>query len=170
MTSYAASASVLLWMVDADQTSAAGIDSWDYAKVSYASSDNHEAASSYLNIGDQGASSSTWGQQMSKSQVETAVEWDGYALGNLASLGSDATSQYYFIELYDSSNNLLGYSSGLGGSDLNNYIKEWSAISDMTQSMTGWGGGSFTAVPEPTSGLLMLLGMAVLGLRRKKAV
>ena len=31
------------------------------------------------------------------------------------------------------------------------------------------GGGSWSAVPEPTSGLLMLLGMAGLALRRKRA-
>ncbi|MBQ6341074.1 MAG: PEP-CTERM sorting domain-containing protein [Kiritimatiellae bacterium] len=30
-------------------------------------------------------------------------------------------------------------------------------------------GGNFTAVPEPTSGLLLLLGMAGLALKRKRA-
>jgi len=30
-------------------------------------------------------------------------------------------------------------------------------------------GGNFTAVPEPTSGLLMLLGVAGLALRRRRA-
>ena len=34
---------------------------------------------------------------------------------------------------------------------------------------TAWKSNSFTAVPEPTSGLLMLLGMAGLALKRKRA-
>ena len=36
-------------------------------------------------------------------------------------------------------------------------------------SLTSAGSGTFTAVPEPTSGLLMLLGMAGLALRRRRA-
>ena len=37
-------------------------------------------------------------------------------------------------------------------------------------SANGYAGGAwYTAVPEPTSGLLMLLGMAGLALKRKRA-
>ena len=38
-----------------------------------------------------------------------------------------------------------------------------------TGSISFEGNGTWTAVPEPTSGLLMLLGMAGLALRRKRA-
>lgn len=41
--------------------------------------------------------------------------------------------------------------------------KSWTFTSNMTS------GHNFTAVPEPTSGLLVLLGMAGLALRRKRA-
>ncbi|MBQ8124380.1 MAG: PEP-CTERM sorting domain-containing protein [Kiritimatiellae bacterium] len=40
----------------------------------------------------------------------------------------------------------------------------WGSQATITQSASGW-----TAVPEPTSGLLMLLGLAGLALRRKHA-
>ena len=38
-------------------------------------------------------------------------------------------------------------------------------------SANAWTGGIFTptAVPEPTSGLLLLIGAAMMGLRRKRA-
>ena len=39
----------------------------------------------------------------------------------------------------------------------------------LAYSSTNWGSASWTAVPEPTSGLLLLLGMAGLALKRKRA-
>ena len=45
--------------------------------------------------------------------------------------------------------------------------KSAAAITFSTQGTAG--SGTFTAVPEPTSGLLMLLGMAGLALRRRRA-
>ena len=43
------------------------------------------------------------------------------------------------------------------------------AFGSMTATNSKFAGASWTAVPEPTSGLLMLLGMAGLALRRKRA-
>ena len=42
----------------------------------------------------------------------------------------------------------------------------WGSQASITQAAGGW---TSTSVPEPTSGLLMLLGMAGLALRRKRA-
>lgn len=38
-----------------------------------------------------------------------------------------------------------------------------------TPSLAAWTGGSFSAAPEPTSGLLLLIGAGLLGLKRKRA-
>lgn len=38
-----------------------------------------------------------------------------------------------------------------------------------TPSLAAWTGGSFSAAPEPTSGLLLLIGVGLLGLKRKRA-
>ena len=169
MSSYAASASVLLWLVDSSAASSAGIDSWDKVMVSYSSVNDHATATDYLSIGGQSVNSSNWDTYLTATQVGNITSVDGYALADLSFLGSDKTSQFYFVELYSGSS-LVGYSEGLGSTALNDYIKEWSDLSNMTQSMQGWSAGGFTAVPEPTSGMLMLFGMALLGLRRKKAV
>ena len=170
VSSYAASASVLLWMVDPSETSVTKLGDWDTAKVSYGKSDVYtQGSQTLLNIGGQNVAASSWDTDLTSTQLANINTAYGHALADLANV-TDSNSQYYFIELYNG-DKLVGYTAtGVSGSDLSTYIKEWSDLSNMTQSMTGWGGAPFTAVPEPTSGMLMLLGMALLGLRRKKAV
>lgn len=84
--------------------------------------------------------------------------------------GSSASS--FFIELYDSSMNLIAESDGnTVADDLKNYI---SAVefSQNWNAANVWGGSTAfkdaSAVPEPTSGLLLLIGAAMMGLRRKR--
>lgn len=91
----------------------------------------------------------------------------------VADLGSYTTGYSYFVELVNSSSQVVStsvgdianntYSSLLGtsiGTD-----SSWVATVAKQQA---WKGGT-QAVPEPTSGLLTLIGMALLGLRRKRA-
>lgn len=47
------------------------------------------------------------------------------------------------------------------------YVYEGSDLS--VPSLNVWTGGSFSAAPEPTSGLLLLIGVGLLGLKRKRA-
>ena len=56
------------------------------------------------------------------------------------------------------------YLVGLGAEVTSAFLKDYSL--DLTASAASQG---FTAVPEPTSGLLILLGMAGLALKRKRA-
>ena len=77
----------------------------------------------------------------------------------------------FFVELYDASGNWVGQttpqtydslvSSGAISSGLN---PNFSGVN----SAVGGGSGSYS-VPEPTSGLLMLVGLGALALRRKRA-
>ena len=46
---------------------------------------------------------------------------------------------------------------------------ETDMVSSIDYTSSNFGSGSWTAVPEPTSGLLMLLGVAGLALRRRRA-
>ena len=83
-----------------------------------------------------------------------------------------ATASSFFIELYDSNMNLIAESDGnTAASDLTSYI---SAVefSQNWNAANVWGGSAAfkaaSAVPEPTSGVLLLIGAAMMGLRRKR--
>ena len=73
----------------------------------------------------------------------------------------------FIIELKNASNETVGYSQFMTYSDAvsSQYITSGS-ISDMPSVQT-WHGGTYAA-PEPTSAMLMLLGTAFLGLRRRQ--
>ena len=79
-----------------------------------------------------------------------------------AQLDSDQ-SYYYFVELVNESGLMGYYSLGQYG-DLQAYIAS-ADLQILPQS--AWGETQYKAIPEPTSGLLLLLGVAGLALRRK---
>ena len=102
-------------------------------------------------------------------------------IGTDATFTSDAyaagTSQSFYVVVIDSSKNGVYISElvdaailGVGGVTLE---FEHSAAYDGTlfdQTHTSFeGAGWYTAAPEPTSGLLLLIGMAGLALKRKRA-
>ena len=64
---------------------------------------------------------------------------------------------------------IANIASGYVGSDAGITVGNLSTVFLGEGAATGTATGGWTAVPEPTSGLLMLLGMAGLALRRKRA-
>ncbi len=96
--------------------------------------------------------------------------------GNLASVGaySSGSPEYSFvIELGNVVNEewtqTLATSSTMTYQSLADagFISQTFDVSPPVSTM--WNGGAFTAIPEPTSGMLMLMGLALLSLRRKRA-
>lgn len=92
---------------------------------------------------------------------------------NLASIvpaGSTSMNDYYFtIELINSSGNVVANSGWSDYDTWSQYVMagtfdETFRSKNFAQSQT-WSAGP---VPEPTSGLMLLIGAAMLGLRRKK--
>jgi len=85
--------------------------------------------------------------------------------------GYDSTGTSYYIELLNYSSDSYAHvatSSATTYSELSGALSS-GALS--AQGMTAiWTGTSVVTTPEPTSGLLMLMGFAMLGLKRKKEV
>ena len=99
----------------------------------------------------------------------------GFASYDATIDGTAANTQYYAVlsassdeyELIDSVANTKYYFTT---SEATTYSINLTGGAGLTSSGHGtWSAGDWKAVPEPTSGLLMLLGMAGLALRRRRA-
>ena len=149
---FAANAEILLWTVNMDS---------DYSTLSW----DHATIFSTEGATTQGGTAlySLWGDSSAAQAVPQNI-FDSYNVGAYISNPDDYTTKSFYIELYDSSNNHVGGSSSVvAWNDLQDFVK--ANFSVATPSGAGYG---FTAVPEPTSGLMLLMGMAMLGLRRRK--
>lgn len=86
--------------------------------------------------------------------------------GNITSLGSGTYT--YFIELFNEQNQIFARSlTGLSLTEDSPYV--YTTDTAMALPANGFSAPVFTAAtPEPTSGMLLLLGSALLALRRKR--
>ena len=103
---------------------------------------------------------------------QTGADWtilpDTFAGRNKATVGDFGGESYsYYVQIFNEAHEAIAESAVLTWDDL-------LAADAVSVTMTHAGAGTatfggFTAVPEPTSALLMLLGMAGLALKRKHA-
>ena len=154
----AAKADYIYWMVDPD------------VKVTNYQGTERAWANAILSIRDNGDiyqtskydSSATW--QMSNSDAVGYAAYDAYAVANLES--NPYNDKYFLIELFSESGSWIGgYSAS--ASSLAQYIFSDNSMSPMPSSAFGQVGATY-AVPEPTSGLLFLVGGMLLGLKRRR--
>lgn len=120
-----------------------------YAKIKGVGSD------SYLYLYDQ-VGGESFGQQFDF----TASDSLGMMFAGFTA-GSDTS---FLVELYASG----GDGNPLGYADINGALADFITQPGMSTPASPYAINSFSAVPEPTSGLLLLLGVAGLALRRKK--
>ena len=131
------------------------------------------SAADYLTgaTGYAGSSTLTTGGKFGTTTVASAsVDTGGRAVWSETT--TDATRNYFQV-LVDGDNIYISDTiavtvKGTGNSNIAFQNNE--SRTALKQAADGYaGGGWYAAVPEPTSGLLMLLGMAGLALRRKRA-
>ena len=145
----------LYWQVNAEDTTSFGDASY---AVLYASLDGGNVKiagdGQLVNAGAVG-------------QTQTVLQ----GAGSTFSWGAyDFTTANFFVELLNEGGAFLAQSESVGYSTLLNggYIATQGAGMPSPTTATPYAFGAY-AVPEPTSGLLMLLGIAGLALRRKRA-
>lgn len=96
-----------------------------------------------------------------------AYQGSGYyfTAENLSPAFSDSTS--YFVELYNGGTT-VATSSAITGADLRSMMAYYSGGMSIGAATPASFGGFTSAVPEPTSGLLFLVGGMLLGLKRRR--
>lgn len=165
-----ASAGVLLWQVPETSITATGGESittesgsdyaWSYAMLKYDTTGDLS-----IDTADNNTSLATYwrGNSLAGNGNHANASMSGRTLSS--DLATESNANYY-IALYNSQNQLMGYSSYL--QNISDFTAASHNIADWAGINTGVSGSGWTAAPEPTSGVLLLLGAAVLGLRRRK--
>ena len=148
--------SYLYWMIDTED---AARYAYDTVRISA------DGGTTYLTIYDSnfGSPYKVGGEGgVTKTQVTTADDWGYGFYASLAGVSLETAS--FVVELYNDSSFLArNYSASSG--EIAGYI--YSGGISGTSPTLPWTAGSFD-IPEPSSGLLLLVGCAVLGLRRRR--
>ena len=196
MVSLQSSGDYMKWMVDPSSiSSATSVDShitggnatvalanmknYQYAALVASDSQSHSPDANTWSVAVYNTSTAQSSYVGDASDAAPVLAKSVFADGStiaLANIGSDYSSKYFYIELFDAAGQLVGYSEAISGSDLLvtgselAKYKETSRFAADWANTSAWDGGKFTAVPEPTGGLMILLGAGLIGLRRKKFI
>ena len=160
----AVNASYLYWQVD--ESNYSGLENYAEvagARVAYNGSSSSGTLTSWYTAMNESSGESEWTQS-----AGSGVIGQLYA----ADVSTYAGSGYsYYIELVNNAGNVVARSTNAlvwNSSDYTTYTQNAATTAELpTSNIEIWHGSPYTAVPEPTSAILMMFGMAFLGLKRK---
>ena len=159
-------AAYLYWQVsDADISGASAATSW--LNDEYDLSVNAAKIYSSSNGGETWTAQTIYLNDASVGTVAPVPNQTMYAID----IGDNIGSGYsYYVELGNYSGSVWSIAAKSASEQISYTATGDTAIvtslSDMTR-VSPWHAGSYSAAPEPTSGLMLLLGAAMLGLRRR---
>ncbi len=180
----AASADVLYWQVntaDASANSKEGVTPAQAYLMAKPTTGTDANSPYYVSSNKDGSGNelgeaiglSTFDGSTTVAGVLDAAKILSWADGNTAYSGQ-ISDLSFFIELYDTAGNWAGTTdaksySQLLSSGAISVGDEFNPSFTGVNSALGGSGSSYSPVPEPTSGLLMLVGLGALALRRRRA-
>lgn len=152
---FAAKAAYVKWDIVGAET----VEGFGYASLAVyvADADNYTILKSY----DYGTTLAT--------QFDSNWEKGDDAQAVYLSSAADYANQIFVAVIFDSEGQQIGYSNTtVSGSELSLYVMDDTVggIPGFNKSPMSFGVGD--VVPEPTSGLMLALGLAMLGLKRKQ--
>ncbi len=98
---------------------------------------------------------------------------------NVSDSNYATTAASFYIELFNAEWETIGYfqrgeyismNDLLTMNSVEGMISDWQTDLEVKHSCPGWTATDFSAVPEPTGGALVLLGVALFALRRRRMV
>ena len=164
----AAHASYLYWQVDpaAGDNTASSFSDYNAARVGYYST----AGANGQILADVNGDASQLGAKFSDAMAVSDGAMGARAELDVSAVGADGYT--YFIELVNwdgKQYNHVAFGEELTYSDLASKGYVSTDLPGGQQVPATWHGGTYNAVPEPTGALMMVLGLAFLGLKRRTA-